>query len=374
MSKWNINWTKSCSDVIIFSCVILSLLLEVSSRAWQGVCLAFIFYICERLPYCKCSGTGRLLGAYNLRVATPRALVQADDKTSGDPRSWVMTRSAGRLVVAPRGGGLDGRVGIEGRTVREPRRRKVKLTSEPKGQGNNQGVEEYDGKGGTIVYTRWIKKMESVQDMSGCRDNQKVNQKNPEKQGNRGEPSKDRNGREENKRTRTGKAFATTANPDRRENMGHFAKDCRVVPRNVNPINARNLTVRTCYECRSTDNFKAACPRAFMLGAEEARQDPNIVMGIEPSALGFSYEIEIASGQLVKIDKEGEEASYTLYSNHHSSHEPCSQGSRCGICRGCGLCEEMQILLSELIFTFSCELGTSSGVPSNFDDGDTTFL
>ncbi|GJX91860.1 hypothetical protein Tco_0345186, partial [Tanacetum coccineum] len=26
----------------------------------------------------------------------------------------------------------------------------------------------YDGKGGVIVYTRWIKKMESVQDMSGC--------------------------------------------------------------------------------------------------------------------------------------------------------------------------------------------------------------
>nr|GEY19508.1 putative reverse transcriptase domain-containing protein [Tanacetum cinerariifolium] len=33
---------------------------------------------------------------------------------------------------------------------------------------------EYDGKGGAIVYTRWIKKMESVQDMSGCRDTQKV--------------------------------------------------------------------------------------------------------------------------------------------------------------------------------------------------------
>ncbi|GKF91388.1 hypothetical protein Tco_0275089, partial [Tanacetum coccineum] len=33
---------------------------------------------------------------------------------------------------------------------------------------------EYDGKGGAIVYTRWIKKMESVQDMSGYRDSQKV--------------------------------------------------------------------------------------------------------------------------------------------------------------------------------------------------------
>ncbi|GJZ30709.1 putative reverse transcriptase domain-containing protein [Tanacetum coccineum] len=43
--------------------------------------------------------------------------------------------------------------------------------------------------------------------------------------------------------------------------------------------------------------------RAFMLGAEQARQDLNIVTGIEPSELGFRYEIEIASGKLVKIDK-----------------------------------------------------------------------
>ncbi|GJU10069.1 putative reverse transcriptase domain-containing protein [Tanacetum coccineum] len=74
--------------------------------------------------------------------------------------------------------------------------------------------------------------------------------------------------------------------------------------------------------------------RVFMLGAEEARQDPNIMtgtftlnnhfattlfdsgadysfvsttfiplLGLEPSDLGFRYEIEIASGQLVEIDK-----------------------------------------------------------------------
>nr|GEY50425.1 reverse transcriptase domain-containing protein [Tanacetum cinerariifolium] len=33
---------------------------------------------------------------------------------------------------------------------------------------------EYDGKGGVVVYTCWIKKMESIQDMSGYRSNQKV--------------------------------------------------------------------------------------------------------------------------------------------------------------------------------------------------------
>ncbi|GKG19929.1 hypothetical protein Tco_0379730, partial [Tanacetum coccineum] len=42
--------------------------------------------------------------------------------------------------------------------------------------------------------------------------------KNPEKRGNEGEPSKDMNGREDNKRTRTVNAFATTTNPVGREN------------------------------------------------------------------------------------------------------------------------------------------------------------
>ncbi|GJZ81903.1 hypothetical protein Tco_0646897 [Tanacetum coccineum] len=36
---------------------------------------------------------------------------------------------------------------------------------------------------------------------------------------------------------------------------------------------------------------------------EEARQDQNIVTGLEPGDLGFRYEIEIASGQLVENDK-----------------------------------------------------------------------
>nr|GEW03470.1 hypothetical protein [Tanacetum cinerariifolium] len=151
---------------------------------------------------------------------------------------------------------------------------------------------------------------------------------------------------------------------------GHFAKDCRVMPRNVNSINVRNPTPahEACYECGSTNYLKPACiklnraqgprgnrpnqvvannkgqgrgnqgnqarGRAFMLGAEEARQDSNIMtgtftlnnhfattlfdsgadysfasttfiplLGIEPSELGFRYEIEIASGQLIGIVK-----------------------------------------------------------------------
>ncbi|GKE25634.1 putative reverse transcriptase domain-containing protein [Tanacetum coccineum] len=120
---------------------------------------------------------------------------------------------------------------------------------------------------------------------------------------------------------------------------GYLAQDYRSVPRNVNPVNARNPPVRACYECGSTDHVTPACPRwnkgwAFMLGAEEARQDLNIMtgtftlnkyfattlfdsgvdysfisttfiplLGLKPSDLGFKYEIEIASGQLVEIDK-----------------------------------------------------------------------
>ncbi|GKB18208.1 putative reverse transcriptase domain-containing protein, partial [Tanacetum coccineum] len=113
--------------------------------------------------------------------------------------------------------------------------------------------------------------------------------KKVEKKGSVGEPSKDRSERGANKRTRTVNAFATT---------GYLAKDYRGMPRNVNPINARNPTVKACYECGSTNHA-----RAFMLGAEEARQDPRIVTTIEPNELGFRCEIEVASGQLVKIDK-----------------------------------------------------------------------
>ncbi|GJR51438.1 putative reverse transcriptase domain-containing protein [Tanacetum coccineum] len=200
--------------------------------------------------------------------------------------------------------------------------------------------------------------------------------KKVEKRGNVGEPSKDRSGRDDNKRTRTVNAFATTVNPVGRENTGTWPK-CTT----CNSYHAPGGPCRTCFNCNrlrhlardcrgqlSTDHLKPACPRlnraqgpggnrpnqvdanngghgrgnpgnqargrAFMLGAEEAHQDPNIVtgtftlnnhfattlfdsganysfvsttfiplIGIEPSELGFRYEIKIASGQLVEIDK-----------------------------------------------------------------------
>ncbi|GKE81889.1 hypothetical protein Tco_1551889 [Tanacetum coccineum] len=99
----------------------------------------------------------------------------------------------------------------------------------------------------------------------------------------------DRYERKDNKRTRMGNAFAMTVNPVRGGYTGmapkctacgyhhlpetpcrscfnynrpcHFARDCRVTPRNVNPINARNPVARTYFECGSTDHIKSACPR-----------------------------------------------------------------------------------------------------------------
>ncbi|GKB59474.1 putative reverse transcriptase domain-containing protein [Tanacetum coccineum] len=293
----------------------------------------------------------------------------------------MMTQSVGQPAAASRGGGLGGRAGRGGGRTRgrygdqgdgridgqggQVGGQGTQVGDQGRGQGNGRNqngdavndniqsnvsrdctykeflacnLKEYDGKGGAIVYTRWIMKIESVQDMSGCRDSQKVKytaglfvgkaaigmvaatepktiQKAVQIVGTLTDEAL-RNG-SINKRTRTGNAFATTANPIMGGYTGHFAKDCRVMPRNVNPINARNLIARTCYECGSTDHIKAACPRgegygnqgnqardrAFMLGANFVSTTFIPLLDLEPNDLSFSYMIKIASRQLVEIDK-----------------------------------------------------------------------
>ncbi|GKD02768.1 hypothetical protein Tco_1177742 [Tanacetum coccineum] len=188
----------------------------------------------------------------------------------------------------------------------------------------------YHGKGGTIVCTCWIEKMELVQDMGGeelCPNNemQKLEtefwchaivraghaaytgrfyelarlvpylgtpknkrikrmltdeaiknealKKVTEKRGNNREPSRDRNARNDNKRSRTGRAFATITNPVRKEYTG---------PRIVNPLNARNPTTArgACFECGGTDHYKATCPR-LNRSPRPGGNHPNQMMDIE---------------------------------------------------------------------------------------------
>ncbi|GKB05738.1 hypothetical protein Tco_0833933 [Tanacetum coccineum] len=107
--------------------------------------------------------------------------------------------------------------------------------------------------------------------------------KKVEKRGNVGDPSKDKNGRDDDKSTRTGNSFDTTANPIGRENTGAWPKHKDREENRPNQGVANN-------EGQGRGNQgNQARGRSFMLGAEEARQDPNIITG-------FRLWIEIASG------------------------------------------------------------------------------
>ncbi|GJS28230.1 integrase, catalytic region, zinc finger, CCHC-type containing protein [Tanacetum coccineum] len=223
---------------------------------------------------------------------------------------------------------------------------------------------EYDGKGGVVVLTRWIEKMEYVHDMSGCSIDQKVKYtagsfvgkaltwwnsqirtlsrevvisgaltdeavrngsiKKVEKIGNVGEPSKDRSGRDDNK-DRTGiflyhykpcwgrigigyLAQGTTYNSymDPVDLVEHastvtaheFAMDYRGMQRESLP-RSHNIVTGT---FTLNDHFATTL---FDSGADYSFVSTTFIplLGLEPSDLGFRYEIEIASGQLVEIDK-----------------------------------------------------------------------
>ncbi|GKE21058.1 reverse transcriptase domain-containing protein [Tanacetum coccineum] len=122
----------------------------------------------------------------------------------GEPNTGV-----GRPAVASRGGGTGGRTSsgcgrtrgrsgdqgdgrIDGQAQVGDQGRGQGIGRNPNGDVVNDNIwgdvsrgctykeflacnpKEYNGKGGAIVYTHWIKKMELVHDMSRCRDNQKV--------------------------------------------------------------------------------------------------------------------------------------------------------------------------------------------------------
>ncbi|GKB60758.1 reverse transcriptase domain-containing protein [Tanacetum coccineum] len=289
-------------------------------------------------------------------------------------------------------------------------------------------LKDCNGKGGAIVYTRWIKKMESVQDMSReefcpynemqkletkfwCHvmagaghaaytdqfhelarlvphlvtpENKRIERyiyglvpqihgmvvatkpkiihnailkagmltdeairngalkKNTEKRGNNGEPGRDGNVRNDNKRYRTGRASTIIINPVMKEYTSTVPK-CPTATITIHPRlnqaprpggNRPNKVMAIEGGQGRGNNGNPAHGRAFVMGAEEARQDPDIVTGtftlnnyyattlfdydsdysfisttfvplldIDPNNLGFSYKIKIASGQLIEINK-----------------------------------------------------------------------
>nr|GEX33811.1 hypothetical protein [Tanacetum cinerariifolium] len=174
---------------------------------------------------------------------------------------------------------------------------------------------EYDGKGADIVLTRWIKKMnnmieryvyglalyirgmvaktepktiqKAVQISGALTDEAIINRsiKKVEKRGNVWEPSKDKSGRDDNKRTRTVNVFATTMNPVERKSSK--PKEARQDPNIVTGTFTLN------------DHFATTL---FDYGADYSFVFIPL-LGIEPIDLSFRYEIEIASEQLVEIDK-----------------------------------------------------------------------
>ncbi|GJV81576.1 putative reverse transcriptase domain-containing protein [Tanacetum coccineum] len=100
--------------------------------------------------------------------------------------------------------------------------------------------------------------------------------KNTNNRGNGKEPSRDRNVKDDNKRSRIGRTFATTTNPVRKEYMANER------PRMVNLLNAKNLTAAhgVCFECGGTDHYKSACPR-LNRAPGQGGYHPNKAMAIE---------------------------------------------------------------------------------------------
>ncbi|GJS27863.1 putative reverse transcriptase domain-containing protein [Tanacetum coccineum] len=135
--------------------------------------------------------------------------------------------------------------------------------------------------------------------------------KKVEKRGNIEEPSKDKNGRDDNKSARTGECFCYYCKPCKKREYGYLAQVYQLQLLSTLPVGFVRHATTVTTQCSSTDHVRLACPRwnraqgpgenhpnqvaannggqgrgnqgnqargrAFMLGAEEARQDLNIM-------------------------------------------------------------------------------------------------
>nr|GEV08085.1 retrotransposon protein, putative, Ty3-gypsy subclass [Tanacetum cinerariifolium] len=262
----------------------------------------------------------------------PRMTTQSAGRPAAASRGGGMGRRAGRGGGRTRGhfgdqgdGRIDGQGGQVGGQGSEVTKVEVKeMVGIKNGDAVNDNIrgdvskgctykeflacnpKEYDGNGGAIVYTCWIEKMESVQDMSGYRDNQKVKYT----AGMSWEDFKTLN-REEFCPSNEMKKLETELWNHAMVGAGHaaytdrFHELARLVSHLVTPegkrierymygiaLQIRGMvaamepkTIQKAVQIAGTltdealRNGNQARGRAFMLGAEKARQDPNIMTG-----------------------------------------------------------------------------------------------
>nr|GEU99535.1 hypothetical protein [Tanacetum cinerariifolium] len=180
------------------------------------------------------------------------------------------------------------------------------------------------GNGGVIALTRWIKKIKSVIENSGCAENQKFCPSNEMKKLES----------EFLNRTMVG-LIMHEGGPCRLcynyQKLGHFARDCPAPARQVAPVSAVRMenNQRVCYECGGSDHLRNTCPklnrapgqagnrlafegnrntqnngnqargRDFSVNAVDALQDPNIVTDLIPLGHG-SFDVIVGMDWLSK--------------------------------------------------------------------------
>ncbi|GKB42703.1 hypothetical protein Tco_0887645, partial [Tanacetum coccineum] len=203
----------------------------------------------------------------------------------------MMTRSVGRQTAAPRGGRMGGRTGRGGGRVGEP-------TGIVGGRTSDQVIARSTSyhhcssrRWSELAMLRTLvismsllatepPTIQSVVLKAGMLTDEAIRNRSlkniNEKRGNGGELNRNENVRDDNKRSKTGRVFATITNPVKKEYMGTTPK---AGPRMVTSVSARNPTTAqgAYFECGGGqghgNNGNQARRGAFMMGAEEARQD-----------------------------------------------------------------------------------------------------